>query len=131
MPKGIPLKKGDGGNETITTITLMAHDSNVGKIYRRLQGLIVGDPKVRPVNNAKASGTAIVPIAGGTSQMQVFYNTLVAEHIKTFEFARMREFISKVGLSPNVAYQWRHKLLGAGQIKKIRGQKNHFEVIGA
>lgn len=133
MPRGIPNVKKETGGDNLTRVTFVTRDSEIGKINRRLGGVAIGTPEYKAINNAKPApnGKSLVARAPGQSRVAVFHAGLIQEGVRTITLEQMREFASKNNLASNTAYVWRTKMLKSGMLRKAKGQKNAYEVIGA
>lgn len=130
MPRGVPNK--DPG-DTLTRVTFITKDSELGKLNRRIAGIAIGIPEYKPIMNARPApnGKGLVARAPGQSRVAVFHAGLLQEGIKQITLEQMREFAAKNNLAANTAYVWRTKMVKDGMLKPVRGQKSIFDVIAS
>lgn len=83
-------------------IECFCDDKKLAQVLNALQGLILADPRITPVVNAKAGNGTIKATSGGSS-LELFEQYLAASKVKEFGSSFVSDFLRQHGKSTKSA----------------------------
>jgi hypothetical protein len=86
-------------------VTIFVDDKRLPELLHNLSGVVLGQPEIYPVANAKMKGRKVVAKSNGSTGPEMFLHYLQEHKVVDFRPAEGKEICKAIGLSPtSVSY---------------------------